>query len=396
MSKRILNILLLFLVFSLTFQLIFGPQNTTPVDPNAKITFQTKKSDYSFGQTVELNITNHTAEPIKFVSECPDEQFTVLYTTPADPIQKTHTSEVNCEKSTDIASKDFIVMPGQSRIYPYSLWSNSLFNELGRYKIVAEFTLNNETVKVQSNEFEITRRGFFGQIWIGLFYQPIFNLLVALIQYLPGHSLGFAIIILTLIIRSLLFVPSQKAMKSQRKLADIQPKIAHIREKYKDNQQKLAEETMKIWKEHKVNPMGSCLPLIIQFPILIGLFYVIQRGLNPDNSYLLYNFVSNFDFTNIQTNFLNILELTTQNVWVLPLIVGGLQFIQMKLALTKKKDADNNTNNQAQAVQNVMMYFMPVMIAVFTASLPAGVGLYWGTSTLFGIGQQIYVNKTTN
>ena len=177
-----------------------------------------------------------------------------------------------------------------------------------------------------------------------------------------------------------------------------------LKEKYKDNQQLMAAKTMEVWKENGVSPASSCLPLLIQFPILIALFYVIQDGLNPDKTYLLYKGLANFDVNTIQTMFLG-LDLKTRSLYVLPIIVGALQFLQLNLAQKKKPKATNEVIDiesddkktkpaptEAEAVQNMMQYFMPAMIAVFTASMPAGVGLYWGTSTLFSIIQQIFIN----
>src|SRR3989339_407748 len=99
------------------------------------------------------------------------------------------------------------------------------------------------------------------------------------IEVMPGHSLALAIIILTLIIRTILLVPSQHAIKSQKKLQEIQPKLEEIKKKYAGNQEKIAMETMKVWQENKVNPMGSCLPLLVQFPIMIALFYAVKYGI---------------------------------------------------------------------------------------------------------------------
>jgi YidC/Oxa1 family membrane protein insertase len=263
---------------------------------------------------------------------------------------------------------------------------------MGEYKIGAKFQLKGKSYELYSNTFEVTERGFFSNLWLVVFYQPIYNFLIWLISLTPGHSLGAGIILLTVIIRLALYFPNQKALLAQKRLSEVQPKLNNIKEKYKDNQQKMAEETMKIWKEHKVNPVSSCLPMLIQFPFLIGLFHVIQDGLNPDKTWLLYNFISNFDFSSIQINFLSILNLKEKNLLVLPLIIGALQFLQLKLAMNKKP-ASKDKNDPNAIMQNTMLYLMPGMIAVFTASLPAGVGLYWGTSTLFAIVQQFFANK---
>jgi len=205
---------------------------------------------------------------------------------------------------------------------------------------------------------------------------------------MPNHDIGLAIILLTLIIRTILLIPSQKAMKAQKRMQDVQPRLEKIKEKYKGDQQKIAMETMALWKEAKVNPMGSCLPLLLQLPFLIGIFYVVQDSLNPDNTYLLYKTYENFALSDISHTFFGIIDLSKPNLYVLPIIIGGLQFIQMKLSM-----GDSSPKGEMASASKIMIYLMPVMIAVFTASLPAGVGFYWGTSTLYGIIQQIFVNK---
>ena len=204
--------------------------------------------------------------------------------------------------------------------------------------------------------------------------------------------------LLTLVIKLILIGPNHKALKAQKSLQKIQPELDKVKEKYKGNQQKIASETMAIWKKHKVNPLGSCLPMLIQFPVMIALFYVVKVGLSPNNIHLLYEPLKNFDLALIDPIFLSILDLTKINSFVLPLIVGGLQFFQMKLSFALKKDkvkekTKTDKANQMQTMNKMMTYTLPVMIAFFTATMPAAVGIYWGVSTLFGIAQQVYINK---
>ena len=150
---------------------------------------------------------------------------------------------------------------------------------------------------------------------------------------------------------------------------------------------------MKIWKKYKVNPTSSCLPMVIQFPILIALFYVVKNGFSFIDPNLLYGSLKNFDAASIQTVFLGLIDLTKVNAVALPITIGLLQFGQMRLTLGKSiKDAP--TDSPMPMMNKTMIYAMPVMIAFFTASLPAAVGFYWGTSTFFGIGQQIIVNRS--
>jgi YidC/Oxa1 family membrane protein insertase len=109
--------------------------------------------------------------------------------------------------------------------------------------------------------------------------------------------------------------------------------------------------------------------------------------------------LKNFDFTQVQTLFLGILPLSKPNIYVLPIMIAGLQFLQMKLSLAKNKlvapgnGEKNPTMDSMRMMNNMMIYVLPVMIGFFAASMPAAVGLYWGTSTLFGIGQQLVINR---
>ena len=233
-----------------------------------------------------------------------------------------------------------------------------------------------------------------------ILYQPLFNGLVFLYEYVTFEDLGLAIIVLTIIVRLILYPLSYKAFRNQVLMQRIQPEIKKIQHDHKDNKEKQAELLMKVWKENKVNPLTSCLPIIIQMPILIGLFYAVRNGINPDQTYLLYEPLKSFNLSNINTLFLGILDLTKNDIFVLPVLVGLLQFIQMKLSMAKKAKKKEEPEKEKkegmpdmEIVTKSMTYFMPIMIAVFTITLPAGVGLYWGVSTLYGIGQQLVINK---
>lgn len=381
-------------------QAFLKPEATPTTQPETPITFQTTKNSYKQGKVVELKVKNHTTESIKInLNDCPAEPFNV-YRVDSNLNKKTTTTpDVSCE-NIDNPNKDSVsISPNSTTTVRYNYWSNQLFEDLGRYKISTNITLGDETFNVSSNEFEIKKAGIIWKTWNEVLYRPIYNGLIFLINILPGKSLGLAIILLTIAIRGVLYGQNKKALTAQKKMSEIQPKLNKLKEKYKDNQQKLAEETMKIWQQHKVNPMSGCLPILIQFPILIALFFVVQDGLNPDQSVFLYEPLKDFNFQTVSTNFLGLLELTKQNLYVLPLIVGGLQFAQLYMTTQKNKKQEKKkekNQEQMQTVQNTMLYFMPVMIAVITASLPAGVGLYWGTSTLFAIMQQVIINKENN
>lgn len=386
-KKKLLNYAIIFLLVYLTMSIFLQPKQEEIQIAENDIVLATTNKEYGQHDMVSVEIINSTSESITIADECPNEPLDVFTYKKGEWTPKTVEAEIKCEDINNIE-----VAPGEKTLITYHSWNNALFEDLGRYKISAK--IGDKTI--ESNEFEIKPRGAFGTLWTTAFYQPIYNALIFLASIVPYNDLGLAIILLTIIIRTILLVPSHKALKSQRKLQEVQPKLAKIKEKYKGNQEMVAKETMALWKEHKVNPLGSCLPLLIQFPFLIAIFYVIQGGLNPDNAYLLYGSLSEFSLLSINVNFLGILNLIEVNAFVLPLIVGALQFTQMKLSMgrnKKNKKDEKKKGNEMEKASQIMIYVMPVMIAVFTASLPAGVGLYWGTSTIFGILQQFVVNR---
>ncbi|MBD3330653.1 membrane protein insertase YidC [Candidatus Peregrinibacteria bacterium] len=388
LNKILKNLIVFFAVF-LTLNFIFQScqgDKELPAD-TGNLLLTTTKDEYGVSKTVTIEIENLTGEEVVIPNECPSEPLNVYRYENNKWTQKTSSPPLNCPDTSDIT-----LAHGDSTRITYENWNYALFSDKGRYKIELDY----KGRAISSNEFIVTDDGLIKKLWNGVFYKPIYNGLIWLVAIIPGHYLGWAIILLTLIIRTILLVPNHKAMVSQKKLQDIQPRLEKIKEKYKGDQQKISMETMALWKEAKVNPMGSCLPILLQFPFLIALFYVIKGGLNPDKIHLLYTTYENFSISDINVHFLG-LDLTKTNLYVLPLIVGGLQFIQVKLSMArKKKKSKNKKQDEMMKATNMMLYIMPVMIAVFAASLPAGVGVYWGVSTLYGIFQQLIINKSRN
>ena len=125
---------------------------------------------------------------------------------------------------------------------------------------------------------------FFSKAFYAVLYQPLLNALVFLYTYLPGHDFGIAIIILTSLIKLLLYPLGTKAVRAQRALAELQPKIKEIQEKYKKDKATQTKEIMDLYKKEKVNPFAGMLPLIIQLPILIALYRVFWKGLQPEQA----------------------------------------------------------------------------------------------------------------
>jgi YidC/Oxa1 family membrane protein insertase len=384
------NLLLFLVIFMAVNYLMQGCQNKEEdlLVSSGNLLFTTTDNEYSKSQKVTVKIENNTKNVIVIPDECPNEPFSVFRKENNEWVPRESAPEIDCS-----ASQEIELLPGQNHTIPYNNWNYSLFSDMGIFKIDFTTEVEGEEQTFSTNEFIVTEDGLFKQVSMGFFYKPIYNGLIFLVSALPGHGLGWAIILLTLIIRTILLIPSQNAMKSQKRLQEIQPRLEKIKKKYEGDQQKIAMETMAIWKEAKVNPFGSCLPLLLQFPFLIALFYVVQGGINPDNAYLFYSDYGNFNLQDIDVMFLGILDLTKANIYVLPFVIGGLQFFQMKLTMGRKAKKTAKQSNEMAMASSMMTYVMPVMIAVFTATLPAGVGIYWGTSTSYGIVQQLFVNK---
>jgi len=221
-------------------------------------------------------------------------------------------------------------------------------------------------------------------------YQPLFNVLVLLYNYIPGNDFGIAIIILTIFIRILFYSLNTKSIKSQKALSDIQPKIKEIQEKYKQDKEKQTKELMELYKKEKINPFSGCLPLLIQFPVIIALYRVFWGGLDPNKLQLLYGFVSSPGAIN--SVFLGFLDLAKPNI-ALAVLVGISQFFQIRIISKKPKTGKKQNKGFAEEMQKQMQYFMPVFMVLILWKLPSALGLYFLVTTLFTIVQQYIIVK---
>lgn len=220
-------------------------------------------------------------------------------------------------------------------------------------------------------------------------YQPLFNALILLYTYLPGSDFGLAIIVLTILIKLAVYPLNSQTIKSQKALTEIQPKIKEIQEKYKEDKEKQAQEMMNLYKERKVNPLSGCLPVLIQFPVIIALYRVFWGGLDPSRLSLLYSFVPNPE--TINSVFLGLFDLANPNIY-LAIIVGICQFIQLKMLSAKRKKKAKSKDFTEQ-IQKQTQYFMPLFIIVILWNLPSALGLYFLTTTIFTIVQQYIITK---
>ena len=270
-------------------------------------------------------------------------------------------------------------------------------------------------------------------LWNQILIWPIVNILIAFYKFfewlhVPG-PLGFAIIGMTITIRFLLYPLMQAQLKSAKKMSNLKPHLDALNAKHKDDKKKLQQAQLDLYKQHGVNPAAGCLPLLIQMPVLIALYNVFYQVLGNGNLTNLVTEINAILYTPLIR--LTQLDLTffgvnlglkpeafqTQGWWLLsvPIITGLLQFWQSKLMLPAmsnttpaKRDLaprDNTTNDKSKEkkeekkedtmgdMQKQMAMITPIMFGFFAFQFPLGLSLYWNVFGLFGIMQQLAVNK---
>ncbi|OGD29945.1 hypothetical protein A3J02_03580 [Candidatus Azambacteria bacterium RIFCSPLOWO2_02_FULL_46_11] len=226
-----------------------------------------------------------------------------------------------------------------------------------------------------------------------LLYKPLFNALIFIYNVLPGADMGLAIIFLTILIRLLLYPLSKKTVVSQMALKEIQPQILEIQRKYKDNKQEQAKATMALYQEKKINPFSGCLPILIQFPILIALYQVFLGGFDPANFKELYSFISTPSFVNHL--FLGLVNLSQPNL-IFAVLAGVSQFFQTRMVIPAKPAGAGPAGDKgafSQMLNQQMLYFMPIFTIFIASRLPAALALYWTITNAFSIGQQYIFTK---
>jgi YidC/Oxa1 family membrane protein insertase len=244
-----------------------------------------------------------------------------------------------------------------------------------------------------------------GNILHAIFVQPFTNLLMFLVAYIPGHDFGVAVIILTAVIRLVLWPLAASQLHSQKKLTAIQPEVNKLKEKYKDDPQKFNQATMELYKEKEVNPFSSCLPLLVQLPFLIGIFYVFRAFASENYAVVangsgivtqLYPFVKSLPqmqnylagVKTISTNFLGAINLAKPNIYLAG-VAAVAQFIQSKMLLPKQDP--NTPKDPASSVTNQMVYFFPAITFVIALTLPSALPLFWIVTPAVAILQQYLV-----
>ena len=211
---------------------------------------------------------------------------------------------------------------------------------------------------------------------------------------------SLSIIGLVILIRIILIPLFVKQIKSQRAMTALSPKMKEIQKRYKNDRQKQSEEMMKLYKEHKTNPLASCLPIIAQAPIFFALFTVLNgiahnhpHGLMKGDV-LIQASQAKFFGADLSSTFLSSPNTTTKIVTIaLILAMSATTFTTQRQLLVKGMPKTDDSNNMMMQQQKIMMYIFPVIFAVSGVNFPVGVLIYWGTTNLWTMGQQFYVIK---
>lgn len=223
--------------------------------------------------------------------------------------------------------------------------------------------------------------------------KPLYNALITLFALFPVADAGLSIISITLLVRLALYPLSKKAVTAQFEMQRIAPELENIKTKYKDNQEEQARRTLALYKERGVNPFSGILVLLIQLPVIFALYSIfISTGFPHIDTSLLYSFVKAPVL--VSTSFLGI-DLTHKSM-VLAALAALATFFQIKLATPPQQKKSGNKSfgdDLARNMQTQMKYVFPVLVFFIAYKISGVIALYWLTTNLFTIGQEIFVRR---
>ncbi|HEV7702337.1 MAG TPA: YidC/Oxa1 family membrane protein insertase [Candidatus Paceibacterota bacterium] len=232
-----------------------------------------------------------------------------------------------------------------------------------------------------------------GNIWNTVLYHPLINALAFLVSILPGGDVGLAVILLTILVKVILFPLSQKSIESQAQMSILTPELNKIKESGVSKEEQ-ARLTFELYKKHKTNPFSGCLLVLIQIPIIFALYYVFYKGINFDPSFL-YSFIHVPAHTNMV--FLGILDISQKSI-ILAILAGVSQYAQAYfMPKPTVTTGSSNTNSFAESFSKSMnmqmKYVFPFIVAFIAYRISGAVALYWITSNLFAVCQQLYAKR---
>jgi len=238
-------------------------------------------------------------------------------------------------------------------------------------------------------------------LWNTIFYQPIYNILIFIIDNITFGDVGFAIILVTIIVKLVLSPLTYKSIKSQILMKRMEPELKKLKKDF-PNKEEQARKTFELYKKYGTNPFSGCLVILLQLPVIFALYYVFYKGISIDTS-IIYSFVQAPAI--LHTNFLGLIEMGKQSLF-LGIFAGVTQFIQgylssplkaKKLEIVKEVGAIEEPKTfQEQLSDSMQMnvkYVLPVFIAFVAWKISAGVALYWIVSNIFTIIQEWYIRR---
>lgn len=230
-----------------------------------------------------------------------------------------------------------------------------------------------------------------------VFYNPIYNALVALVALVPGADVGIAVIALTILIRLILLPFSLSAARTQVAMKALEPKLKELKEKHKGDKEKEALETLALYREERVNPFASILTVFIQIPVLLALYWVfLYEPLSVINTARLYAFTPVPH--GVSFEFLGLLSMTGKSI-VLAVLAGLSQFLQAHMALsgTMKPSGNGGMQGDFQKVMGLQLkYVFPFLIGTISYTTSSAIALYFITTNLAGALQERHVRRTLN
>jgi YidC/Oxa1 family membrane protein insertase len=233
-----------------------------------------------------------------------------------------------------------------------------------------------------------------GELFHTFIFIPFYNALIGLISVIPTGDVGVAVVVLTILVKFILFPLSMKAVKTQMVMREIEAPLKEIKEKYKDDKQEQALRTMALYKEKGINPLSSIFVLFLQLPIIFGLYWVFYKGGLPQiNTNLLYSFLSVPDHVSME--FLGLIHMGEKSA-LLALLAGVSQFFQAKFslpALAPRQENSTFKDDLARSMHIQMRYILPVTVTFIAYYISAAVALYWFTSNMVAIGQELYFRR---
>lgn len=227
-------------------------------------------------------------------------------------------------------------------------------------------------------------------IYNEIIYRPLLNGLVFIYSTLPYHDLGLAILVLTVGVRLLMHPAIVQTIRSQQAMARLQPKLQEIQTRFKDNKEEQTRRLTALYKEEGVHPLSGCLPMVIQLPILIGLYRVFWKGIKLQDPLLLYSFLP--AVTAFNPISFGIFNLTGRSV-VLAVAAGVSQFFQGWLLPPQASPAKGGAADFNRMLKMQTTYFFPVIIIGISWSLPSALAFYWTVLNIFAILQQLWIQK---